>query len=265
MPQFRLNVFRDGDGGPPLVFVHGLLCRYQDWRYQLDHFAPAHRVLACDLRGHGESPLGDAPMDIHILGRDVADLLEAEDLRNAILIGHSMGCRVVMEARHLAPARVAALVLVDGSRFGTDRTAATKLLDASIAGRGVRAVVEALFEGMFFGDPPAWKDEKLAQVRAMPEAIGSALLYAMIDWEARRLDMILSALDIPVLVVQSTTMGADRLRRPLAAGETGPYQRLLRDRVAGVKSMTLPGFGHFCMIEAPDAVNDRIGRFIAAL
>ena len=263
MSEFRLSVFRDGNGAPPLVFVHGLLCRYQDWRHQLDHFAPAHRVLACDLRAHGESPRGDAPMDIDTLGRDVADLLESENLSNAVLIGHSMGCRVVMEARHLAPARVAALVLVDGSRLG--RATAMENLDASIAERGFPAVVEALFEGMFFGDPPAWNEAKLAQVRAMPEAVGSALLHAMIDWEARRLDTILSALDIPVLVTQSTAMGADRLRRPLAAGETSPYQQMLLDRVAGVQSETLPGCGHFCMMEAPGVVNDHIERFIAAL
>jgi pimeloyl-ACP methyl ester carboxylesterase len=265
MSEFRLNVFRDGDGAPPLVFVHGLLCQYRDWRHQLDHFAPAHRVLACDLRGHGESPRGDAPMDIDTLGRDVADLLEAEDLTGAVLIGHSMGCRVAMEARHLAPSRVAALVLVDGNRLGADPLAATENLDASIAKRGLPAVVEALFEGMFFGDPPDWKAEKLAQVRAMPEAVGSSLLYALIDWEVRRLDAVLAALDIPLLVVQSTVMGADRVRRPLAAGETGPYQRLLLDRVAGARSESLPGLGHFCMMEAPDAVNDRIERFIATL
>jgi pimeloyl-ACP methyl ester carboxylesterase len=265
MPQFQLHVFRDGDGAPPLVFVHGLLCRYRDWRHQLDHFAPAHRVLACDLRGHGESPHGDAPMDIDTLGRDVADLLESENLSNAVLIGHSMGCRVVMEARHLTPARVAGLVLVDGSRLGADRAKAIENLDAGIARRGFPAVVEALFEGMFFGDPPDWKEEKLAQVRAMPEAVGSALLYAMIDWEARRLNTILSALDIPVLVIQSTAMGADRLRRPLAAGQTSPYQQLLLDRIAGVQSESLPGCGHFCMMEVPGAVNGRIERFIAAL
>lgn len=265
MPEFELNVFRDGDGAPPLVFVHGLLCRYQDWGHQLSHFAPAHRVLACDLRGHGQSPQGDLPINIDTLGRDVADLLEAENLTGAILIGHSMGCRVVMEARDLARGRVAALVLVDGSRLGADPAAATKLLDAVIAERGFPAVVEALFDGMFFGDPPDWKAEKLAQVLAMPEAVGSSLLYAMVDWESRRMDAVLAAMDIPLLVVQSTAMGPDRIRRSLADGEVSPYQQLILDRVKGAQSESLPGIGHFCMMEAPGPVNAYIEAFIAAL
>jgi len=265
MPEFRLNVFRDGDGAPPLVFVHGLLCRYQDWRAQLDHFAPSHRVLACDLRGHGQSPQGDAPMSIDTLGRDVADLLDAEDLTGAVLIGHSMGCRVIMEARDLVPARVAGLVLVDGSRLGADPAKAIGGLDASIAERGFPAVVESLFEGMFFGDPPDWKAEKMAQVLAIPDAVGTSLLYAMIDWEVRRLDAVLADLDIPMLVLQSTFMGGDRVRRMLAAGETGPYQQYLLDRVTDARSESLPGLGHFCMMEAPDVVNASIGRFIGSL
>ena len=99
----------------------------------------------------------------------------------------------------------------------------------------------------------------------MPEAVGLALLRAIITWDSGHLDAVLAELDIPLLVIQSTILGADRLRRPLRDGETGPYQRLLLDRVAGAKSESLPQCGHFCMIEAPDVVNARIGRFIAAL
>ncbi len=71
-------------------------------------------------------------MDKDTLGRDVADLIEAEDLTGAILIGHSMGCRVAMEARDLARGRVAALVLVDGSRLG-----------AASVGYGAGALIQA--------------------------------------------------------------------------------------------------------------------------
>jgi len=87
----------------------------------------------------------------------------------------------------------------------------------------------------------------------------------MIDWEADRIDAVLTAMDIPMLVVQSTVMGGDRIRRSLAVGEVSPYQQMLLDRVPGTQSESMPGLGHFCMMEAPDAVNDRIERFIATL
>ena len=48
----------------------------------------------------------------------------------------------------------------------------------------------------------------------------------------------------------------------LAPGEQSPYQALILERVAGAESETLSGPGHFCMTEAPDAINARIKEFI---
>ena len=172
MSEISLNRIRQGSGRPPIVLVHGFLCRHQDWSHQVSHFAPSHTVVACDLRGHGESPRGDAPMTIETLGKDVAAMLDEEDLNGVILIGHSMGCRVVIGARRQAPDRVAGLVLVDGSRVGIDRKSGQDAFDALVEEKGYEAVVRGLFEDMFFGDPPDWKDDLLANVPAMPKETG---------------------------------------------------------------------------------------------
>jgi pimeloyl-ACP methyl ester carboxylesterase len=264
MPDIRLNRIREGAGVPPIVFVHGFLCRHRDWRHQVSHFAARHAVIACDLRGHGETPRGEAPMTVETLGGDVASLLEDEALEDAILVGHSMGCRVVMEAYRQAPDRVAGLILVDGSRVGTDRAAGQESFDAAIAANGYETVVRGLFEGMFFDDPPDWKDEALAKVFAVPETTGRPLFRALIAWDAEKLEAAMVETKIPVLVVQSTTMDADRNRRRLEGGEAGPFQELVLSHVAGSEGETVSGPGHFCMTEAPVAINERIERFIAA-
>lgn len=263
MPETSLHHIREGSGEPPIVFVHGFLCRHQDWRHQVSHFARQHTVVACDLRGHGETPRGEAPMTIETLGRDVARLLEAEALRGAVLVGHSMGCRVVMEARRRAPDRVAGLVLVDGSRVGIDRAAGQESFDATIADNGYAAVVRGLFENMFFGDPPDWKDETLTNVLSVPEDTGRTLFRNLIAWDAEELEPVMAEIDVPVLAVQSTTMGIDRKRRPLADGESSPFQDLVLERIAGAESETIAGLGHFCMTEAPGPINARIDRFLA--
>ena len=51
----RLFFTDEGDGGPPLLFVHGYTCDSHDWSWQLPHFAADRRVIAVDLRGHGRS------------------------------------------------------------------------------------------------------------------------------------------------------------------------------------------------------------------
>jgi pimeloyl-ACP methyl ester carboxylesterase len=265
MPGNSLNFIRRGAGVPPIVFVHGFLCRHQDWAPQVAHFAETSDVVALDLRGHGASPRGDRPMSIETVGGDVADLLRAEGLSGAVLVGHSMGCRVVMEARRRAPDRVAGLVMVDGSRFAEDPATAMQAIDAVIAEKGYKVLMRAMFDGMFFGDPPPWKAEKIEQVLAIPEETGLPLFRSMIAYDAGTLDTVLAELaaaNVPLHVIQSTAIGPDRARKALLPGELSPYQRLLMDRVPGTTCESVTA-GHFCMLEAPDAVNDSIAGFIA--
>ena len=264
MSDITLHRIREGNGAVPIVFVHGFLCRHQDWRHQVSHFSPDHTVVACDLRGHGESPRGEAPITIETVGGDVARLLGEEDLSGAVLVGHSMGCRVVMEAWRQARDRVDALILVDGSRVGVDKQAGQEAFDAMIAEKGYETVVRALFEDMFFGDPPDWKDAAIENVLSVPESTGATLFRNLIAWDADSLEATMATLDIPVLVLQSTTMGIDRVRRTMSEGEVGPFQELILNSVAVAESETIPGPGHFCMTEAPAAINARMAQFIAA-
>ncbi|NKB57715.1 MAG: alpha/beta fold hydrolase [Alphaproteobacteria bacterium] len=264
MSDLKLNHIRAGTGAPPVVFVHGFLCRHQDWRHQVSHFSARHAVLACDLRGHGATPQGEAPMTIETVGGDVAALLEEQGIEGAILVGHSMGCRVVMEARRQAPDRVAGLILVDGSRVGVDRLVGERAFDETIAMNGYGTVVRGLFESMFFDDPPDWKDETLKKVLAVPETTGRPLFRALIAWDAEKLEPAMAEINVPVLVVQSTTMDLDRKRRPLKNGESGPFQDLILAHIVDAESKTISGPGHFCMTEAPAAINAEIERFIAA-
>ena len=204
-----------------MVFVHGFLCRHQDWCHQMTHFGARHTVVACDLRGHGETPGGDALMTIEALGGDVAALIEGLDLRGAILVGHSMGCRVVMETCHQAAGRVAGLVLVDGSRVAVDCTSTLESFDAIVDQYGYAAVVRGQFEGMFFDDPPVWKDATLARVLAIPETTGRPLFRSLVAWDADKLQTAMTETKVPVLAVQSTTTDLNGTRRTLADDERG--------------------------------------------
>src|SRR5512142_756788 len=106
-----------GHGQPPIVFVHGFACSHTDWDAQVAHLAPYHQTLAVDLRGHGASPGSADECSIERYGADVAEVMHYLDLPPAVLVGHSMGCRVAIEAALQAPHRAAGLVLIDGSQF----------------------------------------------------------------------------------------------------------------------------------------------------
>jgi pimeloyl-ACP methyl ester carboxylesterase len=87
-----------GQGRLPNVFVHGFGCAHSDWDAQVAHLSPRHQTVAVDLRGHGASPGTPDECSIDQHGADVAEIMRALALPPAVLVGHSMGCRVVVEA-----------------------------------------------------------------------------------------------------------------------------------------------------------------------
>lgn len=184
------------------------------------------------------------------------------ELENPILVGHSMGCRVVLEANRIAPERIAGLVLIDGSRAGTgDPAAAEAAAQSQIAKMGYTAWAEDLFRQMFFQSTPA--TERLVQraVRQSAE-IGAALWPRAARWDAGTLEAALAEVRARVLVIQTTTRDPQTGKRgPMKIGEGSPYVDLLRSRLAHCRVEVLPGLGHFPQLEAPERVNGLIAEF----
>jgi pimeloyl-ACP methyl ester carboxylesterase len=257
-----MHFVHQGRGAPPLVFVHGFLCSHEDWRHQIEFLSESHEVVACDLRAHGATPGKPQEVSIEHFGGDVAALINNLELKKPVLIGHSMGCRVVLEANRLMPERIGGIVLVDGSRFGTgDPAAAETAARANIEQIGYRKWAQDLFRQMFLESTPA--TERLVQraVRQSAE-IGAALWPRSARWDAGTLEPALAAVRAPVLVIQTTMRDpASGKRAPMQRGQSSPYLDLLKERIPGVRMEVLPGLGHFPQIEAPEQVNRLIEEF----
>lgn len=246
--------------GRPMVFVHGLACGHEDWRGQMDHFAPGHRVISLDQRGHGRSTGFSEGFDMLTLGADLAELIAEAGLESAILVGHSMGCRVVLECARVAPDAVAGLVLVDGSQLATaEPDAARRGARDAIRETGYDAFVERLFTQMFVsGSDPKVREAIVARARRMPEAIGASLVAEMVAWDAEYAERAWRAATVPITVIQSTHLNPQRERVPLAPGETTTFLERARKLAPHCEVAVVPGVGHFTMIEAPEAVNRHI-------
>jgi pimeloyl-ACP methyl ester carboxylesterase len=257
-----LHFVRQGRGAPPLVFVHGFLCSQEDWRFQLKELQKRHEVVACDLRGHGETPGRPQECSIEHFGGDVAALVNNLELPNPILVGHSMGCRVVLEANRIAPERIAGIVLVDGSRFSTgDPDAAEAAARSQIEQVGFAVWAEELFRQMFLTSTPA-SERLVARAVRQGAEIGAALWPRSVRWDAGTLEAALAAVRAPVLAIQTTTRDPQSGKRgPLKAGQTTPWLDLLRTRIPTCRVEILPGLGHFPQLEAPERVNRLIEEF----
>ena len=248
----------EGRGAPPLVFVHGFACAHTDWKFQLEQFKKTHEVVACDLRGHGATPGRPHECSIEHYGGDVAALVNNLELRRVFLIGHSMGCRVVLEAARLVPKRVAGVVLIDGSRAGSgDPDAAESAARAAIGGN-YPAFAENLFRQMFF-KPSVEADAIVARAVRSSAAFGAELWPRMARWDAAMVESALATVRGRILAIQSTTRGADLKRSPLKPGETSPWLELLKSY--GARIEIVPDTGHFTQLEAPQRVNPLIAEF----
>ena len=103
----------EGRGDPILVFVHCWSCDRSYWSAQVPVFSKTHQVVTIDLAGHGASGADRKAWTIEAFGADVAAVLNEENLKKVILIGHSMGGNVVIEAARLCPDRIIGIIGVD--------------------------------------------------------------------------------------------------------------------------------------------------------
>ncbi len=244
------------------MFVHGFACDHTDWTAQVEALRDRHRVVTCDLRGHGSAPGEPDDCSIETYGADVAQLVEGLGLAPAILVGHSMGCRVVLEAARQRPQGVAGLVLVDGSITGTgDADAAERASRARIAAKGFHAFAADFFRGMFTV-PFEGSEAIVRRASQLPARIGLALFPRIARWDAQRMNDALAAVQVPVLVIQSTQMNATLQRESMQPGQTSAWLDRVREHAPHARVEIVAGAGHFVHVEAAGRVNALLRDFL---
>ncbi|MBS0640303.1 MAG: alpha/beta hydrolase [Proteobacteria bacterium] len=251
-----------GPATRPVVFVHGFGCGLTDWDSQVAHLSSRHRTVAVDLRGHGGSPDAAAACSIERYGADVAELMRALSLPPAVLVGHSLGCRVVVEAALQAPEHAAGVVLVDGSQFATAMQAT--LTTTFAQPNGYETMVQGMFREMFHAKAdPAVVAAVAARVQRLPRDVGQKMLLDLQRYDVWRLTASLGCLRVPVMAIQTTYANERRERKSLQQGQTTPYLEMLRSAVPSARVEVIEETGHFPQLEEPARTNALLDAFLA--
>lgn len=272
-----------GSGAPALVFVHGALCDHHDWDHQLEAFRTRHRVLAPDLPGHGAS--GKDPSSIGVLayGRMLRTACRQLGLDDLVLVGHSMGCRAVLQAAVGADGAalpgLRGLVLVDGAYLvpelpgpqtaeqrqsladAAHARAAALYADVEPAERARIGIAQMFFDERF----AAVRDAMIDRARALPASTARTLMPDFARWDVAHLEDALARLRIPVLALVCTYMSAAHRRVQLDAATRTPWMQALERHVPRCTLERIDGAGHFPMIEDPERVNARVRAWLDAL
>ena len=225
-------------------------------------------LIACDLRGHGQSTAQSDQYNVELLGSDVGALLQTLNPRStAVLIGHSLGCRVVLQAYLEAPNLVAGLVLVDGSWTPPGELArATQAVQDRMNSQGYAAFVRHIFEHMFLDNcDVALRQRIVDEALALPAFVGKPLFLHTMEWDALRMEAALARVAVPLLILQSTVVIGDRARVMLTSDESTPWLDLVRRRVPTADIRSITGVGHFSMLEASNRINEALEAFMHSL
>jgi len=111
--------YEDHGSGRPILFVHGWTCSSRFWQRNIPELSKKFRVVALDLRGHGNSSKILTGHTIEQYARDVREVIEHLDLRDVLIVGWSLGGPVVLSyyQQYASDSRLAALGLVDTDPF----------------------------------------------------------------------------------------------------------------------------------------------------
>ncbi|MEM0941172.1 MAG: alpha/beta fold hydrolase [Bacteroidota bacterium] len=104
--------FRTLGEGYPMIVLHGVFGSSDNWQTVGKDFADTYKVYLIDLRNHGKSPHSDV-FNYDVMAEDLRELLHDEKLKEAYLIGHSMGGKVAMNFATKYPEKVKKLIVVD--------------------------------------------------------------------------------------------------------------------------------------------------------
>lgn len=252
----RIRVVERGEG-PTIVLLHGAGLAADTWAYQFHDLADRRHLVALDMRGHGDSEAGRDGTTISAMADDLAAVLEALDVRGALLVGHSMGGMTVLRFarlhRDVLEERVAAVLLVSTTggltpdispwhRLSNAVGSAAVALDRTFnpAGRHVYPAGElGYWASRFgFGASPTFAEVEATtrMLRRMQPARFVGLLPELLGFDERDP---YTDLRVPATVLIG---GRDLLTPPA-------HSRMLAETLPGARLLVWPRAGHMLMYE----------------
>jgi pimeloyl-ACP methyl ester carboxylesterase/ketosteroid isomerase-like protein len=237
-----------GQGRPALVFVHCWTCDQHFWDASLDRFTRDYTVVTLDLAGHGASGRDRKQWTIAAFADDVKAVVEKLGLERVVLVGHSMGGPVALEAARAMPQRVVALVPVD-TLVNVEERPTPEQVDGFLAAfrADYKATAEKFVrEYMFVPASPREAIERVVrQATSAPPDVAVAALDAAWRHDARA--------------------GFRELKAPIRAlnGTRFPTNVEANRRYAPqFDAVIMPDVGHYPMLEAPARFADLLAGIL---
>ena len=252
--------------GPVIIMVHGWACNHKFFSSQIEEFSKSHRVIAIDMRGHGESDT-DVPgssMSIPNIAADIKDLMDGLGIEKAILMCWSIGVLIGYSfVQQFGCDRLEKLIMIDMSPktsneedwdYGMGRSETYKdvLNWANFYAFNWETASQAFVPGTFGDGSP--KDDQAELLDWCRKEIGRTksdnLVFLTISMSTSDFRDVLPTITVPTLLVHG-----------LNSVMFGSHGEKVRSMIPGAKLEMIPG-GHIMFMEHPKEFNKAVLNFL---
>lgn len=268
--QLRLAYTDNGPKqAPVLVFIHGLANYHKVWDWNVEPLSASYRCIAIDLPGNGFSSRQDAPYSIDYFAKVLMEFLDALNIKNVILVGHSMGGQIALTASLQDSTRIQKLILFAPAGFEYYTPAEAVLFKSAITFGNFLNLDEThitqSITSSFYASSPISKKiiEDLNEIirnndRILYRKMLDACMNSMLD---QPLFQSLHKIHQPVLVFfgENDMLIPNRFLHPVS---TVDIARKACAELQNSVLVTYPETGHFVQIERMKDVNQTITAFL---
>jgi pimeloyl-ACP methyl ester carboxylesterase len=247
--QYRLY----GEGKPLVVLIHGWSCDSNYWAAQLPALRDKYTVATVDLAGHGGSGANRDDWSMAAFGDDVARVVNAlPEYPQVVLVGHSMGGPVAVEAARRLKGRVVGIIGVDTLRDVDAPKPSAEQMQAQIAPleKDFIGTTRAFLEKSMFTpqSDPVLIRRIVDDMTLAPPAIAIGAMRGLNSWDGKPA---LADAGVPLVLMNAT--------QPPTNGKG------MASHVPSFKLVEFDGLGHFLMMEDPARFNPQLAEQIDGL
>ena len=242
--------------GPPVVLLHPFPSYHEFWHPVAAALDARYRLVLPDLRGHGDSEIGEGPALMPKHASDIARVLDAAGIGKAAFVGCSIGGYILFEFWRRFRARVTSLVLCDTRPQADSAEARANRLKAAatVLEQGTEPFIEAMIPKLIGRTTVATRPDLVAGARAMMRKMSAEDISQVQRGIAERPDSVadLKTINVPALIA----IGEEDILSTVADGE------LMRQNIAGSQLKVIPKAGHYSPWEQPELVGTVLRQFL---
>ncbi len=241
---------------PVIIFIHGFPFNKSMWNPQMDALKENYRVIAYDIRGHGDSDAGIENFSMDLFANDLLFFIDALNIDKPILCGLSMGGYIALNAIGKFPEHFSALILSDTQCIADTPDIKGKRMKAieAIHKDGVEKYADESIKNLFASESFTSKQKEIAEIKSMiVNTSAQSLSYTLFALSERKGTCSkLQDIAVPVLIIVGKE---DKITPPAAA-------KLMQEKIQGALLVELKHAGHVSNLENPDEFNAAVMRFV---